>query len=44
MKTRGGQLVRCYTGKVNWTARRGADIEPVIPTEVTAVPLTLRGR
>ena len=31
MKTRGGQLVRCYTGKVDWKARRGADIEPVIP-------------
>ena len=29
--TRGGQLVRCYTGEVDWKAKRGADVEPGIP-------------
>jgi hypothetical protein len=29
-KMRGGELVRCYTGEVDWKARRGADVEPVV--------------
>jgi hypothetical protein len=28
---RGGELVRCYSGQVDWKARRGADVEPVFP-------------
>jgi hypothetical protein len=28
---RGGPLVRCYTGEVDWKARRGADLKPIGP-------------
>ena len=28
---RGGPGLRCYSGKVDWRARRGADVEPVFP-------------
>lgn len=28
---RGGQRVRCYTGVVQWKARRGANLEPGVP-------------
>jgi hypothetical protein len=28
---RGGQRVRCYTGVVQWKARRGVNVEPVGP-------------
>jgi hypothetical protein len=28
---RGEGLVRCYTGKVDWKVRRGADVEPIFP-------------
>jgi len=31
MKTRGSERVRCYTGEVDWKAKRGADVEPVVP-------------
>jgi len=27
----GGQRVRCYTGVVEWKARRGANVEPSVP-------------
>lgn len=30
-KMRGGEIVRCYSGEVDWKAKRGADVEPVIP-------------
>jgi hypothetical protein len=28
---RGGPIVRCYTGEVDWKARRGADLKPIEP-------------
>jgi hypothetical protein len=30
-KMRGFEIVRCYSGEVNWKARRGADVEPPAP-------------
>jgi hypothetical protein len=28
---RGGELVRCYSGVVDWKAKRGANVEPTFP-------------
>jgi hypothetical protein len=28
---RGGELIRCYSGVVDWKAKRGANVEPVLP-------------
>jgi hypothetical protein len=29
---RGGQRVRCYSGVVDWKAKRGANVAPIVPT------------
>jgi hypothetical protein len=29
--TRGVKFIRCYSGEVAWKAKRGADVEPVVP-------------
>ena len=30
-KMRGGPVIRCYTGEVDWKATRGADLKPIEP-------------